>query len=158
MIPETPAPGDVETVDGIDVTHGDPVEETVEETTTGPAADTDRDDEGPEESKATRLRKRAQEAEAERDTLRDQLAAARRALVEQAVERRCAPTALWASGVDPEALFTADGDLDTAALTTAVDRTVAMFGLPRTPKPDPSQGATYSGSRAGTWGDVLNPQ
>lgn len=102
------------------------------------------DDEHPTE--ARKYRRRAQEAERALEETRAALDAARRALVEQHAARTLRrPDALWAAGVDPASLFHPDGTLDADAATRAVDDVAARFGITRSPRPDPSQGATSSG-------------
>lgn len=158
-----------ETPEGLDfeVTHGEPVDpdETTppagtddpgEETPQDPQEATSDDDETPEEAKSTRLRKRAQEAEAERDMLREQVDNARRQLVEHASTRLHKPAALWAAGTQVDDLFGDDGRLDTAALDAAITHTAQTLGVPLRPKPDPYQGARGTVPTAPvTWGDVL---
>lgn len=115
-------------------------------------ADDDRDD-----GRAAKYRRRAQAAEAERDTLRTQLDTARRGIVEDACGLT-RPAGLWAAGVDPNTLFDDDGRLDHDKLTEAVSDAVDRLGLtraPRTPKPDLSAGSNNPADTAAAWGDIF---
>lgn len=115
-------------------------------------ADDDRDD-----GRAAKYRRRAQAAEAARDTLRTQLDTARRGIVEDACGLT-RPEGLWAAGVDPNTLFDDDGRLDhdklTAAVTDAADR-LGLTRAPHTPKPDLSAGSNNPADTGAAWGDIF---
>lgn len=96
---------------------------------------------------AAKYRTRLREAEADRDTVREQMSALRRQVAEGA-SGLAKPAALWAAGVDPDDLFSDDGQLDTEALATAVEQATETLGAQRksgTPKPDPTQGSQATG-------------
>lgn len=118
----------------------------------------DEPDEQPaDDGRAAKYRRRAQAAEAERDTLRTQLDTARRGIVEDACGLT-RPAGLWAAGVDPNTLFDDDGRLDRDRLTEAVSDAVDRLGLtraPRTPKPDLSAGSNNPADTAVAWGDIF---
>ena len=88
---------------------------------------------------AAKYRKRAQEAEAERDQLRDRLTTAHRTIAESMTGLR-KPSALWATGTTVDDLLDDDGDLDPIKVQEAARTVVDELGIATAPKPDPSQG------------------
>lgn len=88
---------------------------------------------------AAKYRKRAQEAEAERDQLRDRLTTAHRTIAESMTGLR-KPSALWATGTTVDDLLDDDGDLDPAKVQAAAQAAVDELGIATAPKPDRSQG------------------
>lgn len=126
-----------------------------------PPEDADPDHDDPDEDRHTResqrLRKRARDAEGERDTATAAVDGLRRQLAEQAVAGQLhRPAALWAAGVDPASLFDADGYLDPAAVTAAVDRAVTTLGLSRRVAHQPGQGRTHDAPAPGNgWSDLI---
>lgn len=88
---------------------------------------------------AAKYRKRAQEAEAERDRLRDRLTAAHMSIAESMTGLR-KPSALWATGTTVDDLLDDDGDLDPIKVQEAAQAAVDELGIATAPKPDRSQG------------------
>lgn len=88
---------------------------------------------------AAKYRKRAQEAEAERDRLRDRLTAAHMSIAESMTGLR-KPSALWATGTTVDDLLDDDGDLDPIKVQEAAQAVVDELGIATAPKPDRSQG------------------
>ena len=88
---------------------------------------------------AAKYRRRAQEAEAERDQLRDRLTAAHMSIAESMTGLR-KPSALWATGTTVDDLLDDDGDLDPAKVQEAAQAVVDELGIATAPKPDRSQG------------------
>ena len=113
------------------------------------STDQTRDAETPEQTRsddsskvireAAKYRKRAQEAEAERDRLRDRLTTAHRTIAESMTRLR-KPSALWATGTTVDDLLDDDGDLDPIKVQEAAQAAVDELGIATSPKPDRSQG------------------
>lgn len=136
--------------------------ETVEPTTgVADVTTTDNDTEdGKGNREAARYRRALREVEADRDTYRDRLGALRRQIIEEK-SGLLRPAALWAAGLNPDDYFTEEGTLDKAALAPAIAEATDRLGLalaPRTPAPDPSQGArpTVLPERD-QWADAFTP-
>lgn len=151
-------PTEIEVIHGPRDDEGDPQPEPDAQPDSTEATPTDDagedDDRG--DSRASRMRKRAQAAEAERDALRTQLTAARRS----AAENACGlyqPAALWAAGVDVDTLYDDDGRLDPARLKEAAAHARATLGLATAPRPDPSQGPSgfHDSDDNGSWGEAF---
>lgn len=140
------------TPDDLEVTHGPPADDEEQPDTPDATEGEENDDTGGD--KATKMRKRAQAAEAERDDLRSQVQALQRQVIEQ-VSRLYRPAALWATGADPAALFNTDGTLDRAALAAAEDTAIQQLGVSRAPRPDPSQGPSGARDATTTWGQAF---
>lgn len=145
----------------------DPSPEGAEEPSEAASEDTDDDgDNGASKdpaklrAEAAKYRKRAQDAEAERDELRDELDGLRRAEVEHLITGRLGqPSDLWL--VHDVADFMGDDGLDADRITEAVDTLLAERPnwAPRHPaavlqrRPQPSMGAPLKDST--TWLDAL---
>lgn len=108
---------------------------------------------------AAGYRRRLRDTEAERDGLKGQLAAARRALVDGVAEQQhIRPAALWAAGTQLEELFDEAGNLDPAAVTAACDHAASQFNIHRGPRPDYSQGGSGTAAAsvaADPWTDAF---
>lgn len=92
---------------------------------------------------AARYRTRLREVEAEHQATTEALEATRRALVDMLAQAKgIKPAALWAAGTTLDSLLDDDGNVSTDAVSAALDNAVKHLGLNRTPRPDPSQGAT----------------
>lgn len=89
---------------------------------------------------ARKYRKRAQEAEAERDALRGQLDTLRTTVAER-MSGLAKPEALWAAGITLEDVLDDDGNVDETKVQAAVRTASERLGLARGPRPDPTQGA-----------------
>ena len=121
----------------------------IEATSTDQTPGTIRDAETPDQTRsddsskvvreAAKYRKRAQEAEAERDQLRDRLTTAHRTIAESMTGLR-KPSALWATGTTVDDLLDDDGDLDPIKVQAAARTVVDELGIATAPKPDRSQG------------------
>jgi len=135
--------------------------ETDEQTTEAPEGtdeqetteDTTEDEPGDRE--ASKLRKRAQAAEVDRDTARGQLDQLRRQVVEQASGLQ-KPAGLWAAEVDLDSLFTEDGSLDRDVLNTTVREAADRLGLARRlGNHVPREGGNPRPSGKSGWSDAL---
>ena len=104
---------------------------------------------------AARYRRQLRDVEAERDTLTDQLAAARRTLVEHGLGNVPAG-AFWTLNPDPAALLDDDGNVDPAKVAEAARDAFATLGLPGTWRDPARRGAIgpYLPSEGGTTGSV----
>ena len=131
------------------------------------APETPTDTEGtPTEPKAAkeaaRYRRQLRAAESERDQFRDQLAALRRAAVEDRLKAQHVPPAgFWASGVQLDDLLDDSGDLDDEAIKTAADNAVETLGLERVGvhmRPVPSEGRTTNPRGAKSWEAAFGAQ
>lgn len=81
---------------------------------------------------AASYRRRLRETEAERDTLRDRLAAVQRAEVEHIAAKDLAkPAGLWAAGVNLSDLLDDTGNVDPAKVREATVRAAEDLGLTR---------------------------
>ena len=79
---------------------------------------------------AARYRRQLREAEAERDQLRTQLDAVRRAEVDRLIAAQgVQPAAVWAHGATLEALLRDDGTVDPQRVDAAVTATRDAFGI-----------------------------
>ncbi|MGE9806918.1 hypothetical protein [Janibacter sp. G1551] len=118
------------------------------------------DDDKPSSGReAAKYRRALREAEAERDAIREQVSALRRQMIEDA-SGLTKPAALWAAGIEADALFTEAGTLDRDALREAVETAADAFGLtraPSTPKPDLSQGSRGQTPQVDRWEDAFAP-
>lgn len=122
------------------------------EDTTGPQDDVKAGKE------AARYRRQLRETEAERDTLRERVEAMQRAEVERLAGHLSQPSAIWAAGVELADVLDEDGNVDPGKVTPAVTAAAESLGLARasrTPRPDPSQGATGTGPRRNEWAEAL---
>lgn len=101
--------------------------ETASETTPEAQGDTER----PEDRSEAKLRKRAQAAESERDTLASTVTALRQQLATTALSETLAkPSALWeAAGVDVADFFDEAGALDVEAIREAGKAAIREHGL-----------------------------
>lgn len=82
---------------------------------------------------AAKYRRQLREAEAERDTLTERVAALQRAEAERiAGEKIAQPSALWASGVTLDTLLDADGNVDAGKVREATDAATSVLGLTKT--------------------------
>lgn len=137
----------------------DPVVDNDEVTTD--AQDTTEDDQGgdePGDREASKLRKRARAAEAERDTVTGHLDAMRRAEVERIAGATVQnPSALWATDTEVADLLTEDGTVDPEKVTAAAIAAAEMLGLAR-PRPAnhvPREGTNPSMRERPGWSDAL---
>lgn len=88
------------------------------------------DDDGKPGREAAKYRRQLREAEAERDELRTQLEALRRAEVDRLVtDAKVKPAAVWAAGTDLASLLAADGTVDPAKVAEAVTATREALGI-----------------------------
>lgn len=154
---EDPATADDEDQDGQDDSAGVP---------DGTTADEDQDDDHAPKSvrEARKYRQRAQQAEAERDTIQQQLTSLRTQLVcENAEKTYKINTELFqASGIDPNTLFTDDGALDYDKLKTECEGIRERFGLGpaprRTVRDNPLQGNPGRPVGGETWSEAITGQ
>lgn len=95
---------------------------------------------------AQKLRKRARDAEQERDEARAAVTALQAQIIATSLtESRVTVEALTAAGHEPSSFFDTTENLNIDALTAAEKDTRRRFGIPgNTPMPDPSQGARSS--------------
>ena len=124
----------------------------------GDGQEQDQDDEGRGgNSEAAKWRHKTREVEGERDTLRDQLTAQRKAVLAAAAAAKRVSPALVDKTVELDDLLDDNGLLDPARAAAAIDEVIKTYGLPDT-RPDGSGGASRAGGtrseRAG-WGSVL---
>lgn len=93
---------------------------------------------------AAKWRTKLRAAEAERDTLRDQLAAHQRAIIDWRAVNSAGgavdPQLLDAAGINVTDLLDDQGQLDMAAVDTFIDATATRFRVHRQPRPNPQQG------------------
>lgn len=124
--------------------------------------DTPAADQSNPNAEAAKYRRRAKEAEAQRDALADTVTALRRAAVEDRLKAQHVPPAgFWASGVTLEDLLDEDGNLDDKAIKTAADNAVETLGLERVGvhmRPVPSEGRTTSPSATPSWEAAFGPK
>ena len=131
----TDAPEVVDLTD--DQTTSTPADPPVEPPAPGPE---ESDTPEPRSGEARKYRKRAQEAEAERDALRTQLDTLRTSVAER-MSGLTKPEALWAAGVTLEDVLDDDGNVDETKVRAAAQTASDRLGLARGPRPDPTQGA-----------------
>lgn len=92
------------------------------------------DDDGKPGREAAKYRRQLREAEAERDELRTQLEALRRAEVDRLVtEAKLKPAAVWAAGTELGNLLAQDGTVDPAKVGAAVAATREALGISPVP-------------------------
>ncbi|MFN3003460.1 hypothetical protein ACK12G_09405 [Mycolicibacterium wolinskyi] len=93
---------------------------------------------------AAKWRRKLRDTEAERDTLRDQITAQHRAIIDwrasTAQSGAVDPQLLDAAGIDITALLDDNGHLDMTAVDQFIDQTAVKFRVQRTVKPNPQQG------------------
>lgn len=115
-------------------------------------------------AEAAKYRRQLRETETERDQLRDQLTSMRRAHVDQlATAANVKPAALWATGVELDALVAEDGTINVDLVTAAIDTTRETLGIPvRLPLAPSAEGQGDEGSdivprddKPTSWGDAL---
>lgn len=111
---------------------------------------------------AAKYRRQLREVETERDTLKGQLDALRRAEVDrQTTEAKLKPAALWASGADLAGLLAEDGTVDAVKVAHAITAARDTLGIPTASAPPAmgTQGNTGgpigSGQPRPTWDAVL---
>lgn len=130
------------------------------EPATEPVSEPQSDDASPNRE-AAKWRTKLRETEAERDTLRSQLEAAHRALIETRVSSRLVdPADYWLHG--GQIVVSEDGlTLDAAAIDAHVSGILESrphLTARRAPAPNPAQGTSGAGATKGdgpTWGDVF---
>ncbi|MBI5339020.1 MAG: hypothetical protein HZB45_15170 [Mycolicibacterium rufum] len=120
--------------------------------------DDGQDDEGRGgNSEAAKWRHKTREVESERDALRDQLTAQRRAVLAAAAAAKRVSPELVAKTVELDELLDENGLLDPARAVAAIDEVITTYGLPDR-RPDGSGGKSREGGtkaeRVG-WGSVL---
>lgn len=138
----------------------------VEQPTTDPDVDepADEADEAADETKAgkeaAKYRRRLRDTEAERDTLREQLDAARRAIVEtHAAQHLTKPSALWVTGASVDALLDTDGNIDPTLVEEACSLARDQLGAERPGyAPDDAQGARSAMPARTGWTDAFAPK
>lgn len=88
----------------------------------------------PEIREAQKYRKRAQEAEAERDTLRTQVESLQRSILDAAIEKEgLKPAAVWATGATIADMLTDDGTPDADKITAMIATARDTLGIPARP-------------------------
>lgn len=113
-----------------------------------------------DDGKAAKLRKRAQEAETERDSLRTQLSSTLDRVLDYEAERiKVNPALLRAAGLSAADHVGDDGVLDITGLAEAIEAKRVELGIPRKPQPNPLAGsgrgdALVGGGRA-DWDGVF---
>jgi hypothetical protein len=89
---------------------------------------------------AAKYRRRLRESESEQETLRNQLDAAQRGLIDRlAMDNRIRPAALWTMGHQPADFVGEDGAVDPAKVAEASEQAARELGLARRPKPNAAQ-------------------
>lgn len=139
--PSVDAAPPVETDPGVDVPAAD------DDSEADPDADQDNGDIGRARQQAARYRTRLRETEVERDQLRTELDAQRRAIVDWRASNRVsgphvAPELLDAAGIDVAQLLDDSGHLDLDKVDQFVDATALRFGIPQGFRPNRAQGAS----------------
>lgn len=94
--------------------------------------DAEQPDKAAESREAAKYRTRLRDTEAERDTLQEQLTAARKQIVES-MSGLHRPDALWAAGVDLDTLIDDEGRINPMAVREAVTVASDTLGLARRP-------------------------
>ena len=155
----TETPGDEEIID--DTNAGD--ESAADTPPTDPTADApeetdDNDSSNVKESR--KYRRRAQEAETERDNLRELLTRTRQSIIDTAVRRAgIDPRLMTAAGhTELDAFLTDDGLIDSGKLDAAITATATEFR--RRPIPDPTLGRpteTPKASGRAVWDSAFQP-
>lgn len=117
----------------------------------------DEQDNGNKEAAKWRTKLRA--AEAERDTLREQLAAQHRAVIDwrsaNADRGGVDPQLLDAAGINIADLLDDTGHLDMNLVDQFIDATAVKFRVHRSPAPNPQQGSPSAARAAGGLADVF---
>lgn len=110
--------------------------ETPEAGEDGSGVDEDQDDDagdGPGRE-AAKYRRRLRDAEAQRDQLAERVESLQRAEVERlATDDKLRPAALWASGIELDALLGDDGTVDPGKVTEAIEAARQQLGIPTPP-------------------------
>lgn len=135
-----------------------PVPEPDDQTPDVPEVDQGEDEGEPGGHEAAKLRKRAQAAETERDTLTARVQAMQRAEVERhAAATLAKPAGLWVSGVDLAELLDDSGDVDPAKVREAATTAADQLGLGRTRPGNyvPREGTIAPPSGKPGWSDAL---
>lgn len=110
-----------------------------EVTTPDPAEIETADDDGKPGREAAKYRRQLREAEAERDELRTQLEALRRAEVDRLVtDAKVKPAAVWAVGTELGNLLAEDGTVDPAKVSAAVAAAREALGISPIPAAAPA--------------------
>ncbi|MFC3299792.1 hypothetical protein FJV46_15010 [Arthrobacter agilis] len=107
---------------------------------------------------AANYRRKLRETEAERDSLAASVDSLQRQLVAGNMPQGSTLTAdaLWSTGRAASEFFSEAGELDSAALTSAVRETHSTLGVHFGPDPVREQGQRSGGGPAGpSWGDAL---
>ena len=156
---ETPvpngAPDDVSEIH----TPADPVEDDSSSDVTEPDADDQGDGKG--RSDAAKYRARLREAAAERDALRDQLAAQRRAIVDWRANSAAVsvdPALLDAAGIDVDTLLDENGHLDMSAVDEFIGATAKRFNLAQGFRPNRAQGTSGAPAAPPSLADAFRPR
>lgn len=122
----------------------------------------DRDDISRARYQAKKYRARLRETEAERDQLRDELAAQRRAIVDwratTAADGAVAPELLDANAITIDDLLDEHGRLDMTAVDKFIDETAVKFRVQRAVKPNPQQGNPSQAPAPPRLADVFSPK
>lgn len=123
-------------------------------------------DEAQHGREAARYRRKLREAETERDALRAQVDALRRAQVAAAItaaKHTAKVELLDAAGIPISELLNDDGTVDTAKVVAAIERAARMLGVAtRTPYAPPAEGQGRVGRPIGGsthgWADAFAPR
>lgn len=114
---------------------------------------------------AAKYRRQLREVEGERDTLRAQLDAMRRAAVDAMADAaKVKPAALWASGAQLDDLLDEAGVVDPAKVTAAIAAARTSLGIPATPYAPPAAGqgnvgrSIYDGKPEPRFADAFRPR
>lgn len=122
------------------------------------------DDDSKPGREAAKYRRQLREAEAERDELRTQLGALRRAEVDRLVtDAKLKPAAVWAAGTELGNLLAADGTVDPAKVAAAVAATRETLGISPVPAAPSAHGQGKVGEPVGMgagqgWQDAFAPR
>lgn len=110
-------------------------------------------------NREARYRRQLRDTEAERDTLRGQIAAMQRGEAERLAGTQLSkPAALWAAGTELTALLDDKGNVDPAKVAAAAETAATALGAAaprRRPLPDRAQGASGGTSRANPWKEAF---
>lgn len=126
-------------------------------------ADTDEEhnDIGRARAQAKKYRARLRETEAERDQIREQLAAQQRAFIDwratTSADGPVDPQLLDAAGLTVSELVDGDGHLNMNAVDTFIDQTATRFRVHRSVKPNPQQGAPSQAPAPPRLADAFKP-
>lgn len=155
---DAPNTADADTAPVADDTATATLEEPTDADDSAAAAETTEAAEAKASKEAARYRRRLREAEGERDTLAERLAALQRTEAERIGAEHLADAAdLWRDGTDIAALLDDDGHLDPAKVAEAAARVAAAHPHWRRPKPTAQirRGGLNSGATSPT--DQLKP-